>query len=397
MELINMKKTAMGSIIANYKMNYFIAGLGGLAIILSVFGCNDASTSDKKEELSKLMAEQESLNQKIIALKEEINKDNQTASPQNARKVLVNTLQPTLYRHFIEVQGTVSSDSEVLLSPQTGGIVKSIPVSEGNTVTKGQVLAELDNQIIWQTIEEARNSYNLLLTLYQKQKNLWDQKIGSEIQYLTAKSNKEGMEKRLATLNQQLELTRLRSPINGSVDQILIKTGQMVAPGMPSIRVVNISDLKVKGEVPETYAAAIRKGNKAEIYFPDINQTIFKEVTFAGKVIKPLNRTFDVEVKLDKSSGGLSLNPNMIAVIRINDFSVDSALVVPINLIQSSEEGKYLFVIRSKGSGYVAERKIIQITSSYDGNALITGGISAGDRIVVTGYQALANNQAVQF
>ena len=364
-------------------MAVFVAACGGQA-------------GDKEAELGKLLKEQKELNERIARLQAELATAGKGTSPdQKSKQVVTLTVQPTDFKHYLEIQGKVDAEDNITLSTQTGGLVNAVNVREGQKVSKGQILAELDNQSLKQSIEEVRTQYQLTKTLYEKQKNLWDQKIGSEVQYLTARTNKISMEKRLAALNEQLDMTRIKSPINGTVDAVNIKVGSTVSPGIPAIRVVNYSNLKVVAGVPETYAGKINEGDDVQLFFPDMNKTFETEIQFVGNVINPINRTFDVEVKLDAQNA--RLNPNMVAVVKINDLTVDSALVVPINSIQNADDEKYVFIAVDKQGNFVARKQQVKVTSTYNGMALVTEGLNAGDKLITVGFQSLVNDQPVKF
>lgn len=373
-------------------MRHFLI-LTAIAVIVAACG---GQTGDKEAELNNLLKEQKELNERIAKLQIELASEGKgTQKDQKYKQVVTQTIQPNDFRHYLEIQGRVDAEDNIMLSTQTGGLVRSVTAREGQEVRKGQILAELDNQSLRQSIEEIRTQYQLTKTLYEKQKNLWDQKIGSEVQYLTARTNKLSMERRLGALNEQLEMTRIKSPINGTVDAVNIKEGSTVSPGMPAIRVVNYSNLKVVAGVPDTYASRIKKGDNVQLFFPDLNRTFETEIQFVGNVINPINRTFDVEVKVDAQDA--KLNPNMVAVVKINDLTVDSALVVPINTIQNADDEKYVFIAVDKQGQFVAKRQPVKVESTYNGMALITEGIKAGDRLITVGYQSLVNDQPVKF
>jgi membrane fusion protein, multidrug efflux system len=377
------------SIIYMKRMTFIAA----MALFIAACGGNAA---DKEAELNKLLKEQKELNERIIRLQAELATEGKiNRKDLKYKQVVTLTVQPKDYKHYLEIQGKVDAEDNITLSTQTGGLVRMVSVREGQKVSKGQILAELDNQSLKQSIEEMRTQYQLTRTLYQKQKNLWDQKIGSEVQYLTARTNKISMEKRLAALNEQLEMTRIKSPINGTVDAVNIKEGSTVSPGMPAIRVVNYSNLKVVAGVPETYAGRINEGDEVQLYFPDLKKSFESKIQFTGNVIDPINRTFNVEINVKATD--VKLNPNMVAIVKINDLTVDSALVIPINAIQNADEERYVFIAVEKQGQFVAQRQPVSVGSTYGGMALITEGIAPGDRLITVGYQSLVNDQPVKF
>lgn len=363
--------------------------LSGIAVLL--FACQPQNNLDKqKAKLDKLKKQQTELAEKIKTLEQEI--ASQDTSQKNSKVVDVGvtpvTLQP--FSSFVEIQGRIDADQNVTISPQTPGIVKSIYAREGDVVTVGQVLAELDDAVLRQSVEEVKTALTLATDLYNKQKNLWDQKIGSEIQYLTAKTNKESMEDRLKTLNQQLDMYKIKSPINGTVDEVDLKLGQPSAPGAPAFRIVNLNSLKAKADVSETYAGKIREGNDVIVFLPDINKEINSKISFVGKTISTMNRTFGVLVNLQSSP---DYHPNMIAILKIVDYKTDNAIVLPINVVQNSEDGNYVFVAVGEGNNITAHKQIIKLGRSYYGNVEVTDGLKEGDRVITAGYQDVEDGE----
>lgn len=361
------------------------------AIALSVLTVACTSHSgDKKAELEKLKKQQSDVQGKIEKLEAEIALSDTSKKDEKVNSVAVITLAPQPFTSYIEVQGRVDADENVTISPEAAGVVSTLNVKAGDEVTKGQVLAELDAKVIQQTISEMQNALDLANTMYDKQKTLWDQKIGSEVQYITAKNQKENITRRISTMQQQLEMTRIKSPINGTVDEVFLKLGQMASPGISAIRVVNFTNLKVKAEIPENYAAKVKKGDNSVILFPDINDSVTAKVSFSAKVISPLNRTFNVEVALDNNK---DYHPNMIAILKIVDYTSKNAIVVPVGTIQHAEEGDFVFIDDS------GKAKKARVTTGkiYNDKAEILSGLKEGDKLVTTGYQDLNAGELIKY
>jgi membrane fusion protein (multidrug efflux system) len=367
--------------------------LFSILIITSVLSaCSSGNSSDKKSELDKLVKEQSDINDKIKKLREEIGVNDST---EKATLVQVTPLAPQPFNHYIEVQAMVEGDEDVQVSPETMGNVTSIPVKAGDNVSKGQVLAVLDDKLMQQSVAELQSQLDLATSLYNKQKSLWDQKIGSEVQFMQAKTNKESLEKRMAALHEQWEMTRIKSPINGTVDNVEIKVGQSVAPGMPAIHVVNLSALKVKAEVAESFINKVQKGNDALIYFPDLDKEIKTKITYSGNSISSLNRTFNVEVHLDPKDG--TFHPNMIAVLKIIDYHTPAAITVPVKTIQSGTDGNYVFVAANQNGKPVSKRQKVVPGVSYNGVSEIKEGLKPGDKLITLGYADLVEGQQIKF
>ncbi|HMT29048.1 MAG TPA: efflux RND transporter periplasmic adaptor subunit [Bacteroidia bacterium] len=363
-----------------------------VSLALFISACGGSESNDKQTQLDKLLTEQAEISKKIQALRNEMKVDGVDNSA--IRLVTVQNTKPTPFLHYVEVQAKVDGDESISVSPRSQGTVTSILVKEGDKVTKGQTLATLDDQIMRQTMAEVQIQYDFAKNIFEKQKNLWDQKIGSEVQYLTAKNNKESLEKRLASINEQLDLTRIKSPVNGTVDNVAIKIGQAVMPGMAALSVVNLTNLKVKGEVGESYAGKIKKGDDVILYFPDIKKEINTKVGFAAKAINALNRTFNVEVPL---TGNVSdLNPNMVVVMKIVDYKSANALILPIDVMQRSGEGYYVMTAVTEGNQLVARKKMVTPGMTYNGNAEILSGITEADKIIVLGYRDLNEGQEIK-
>lgn len=366
--------------------------ISGIALIIA--SCNN--NTDKSAELNKLIAQRDKLNEQIITLQKEIAENDTSASSKlKVKDIAVIDVQPAAFNHFIEIQGYVDGDENVGVSPQMAGVVKKIYVKEGSRVSKGQLLAELDAEMTKKTIEGIKQQLEFATTLYNKQKNLWDQKIGSEVQYLSAKNSKEGLENNLKTLEEQLALSKIFSPINGTVESIPLKVGQMASPGYPAFRVINFNNSKVVAELAEAYAPRVNTGDKVKIYFPDNNKTIDASLNFSSRFINPVNRTFEVESHL--TNPGFELRANMIAVLKINDYSVASAISIPANIILKDQSGQYVFIAVNEKNSTVAKKVSITTGVIYNGLAEIKSGLKPGDKVVTLGFQELNDRQPVKF
>jgi len=360
--------------------------IAGLSFLIA---CSSSDIDKKKGELDKLKKDAETLNAQISTLEAEIAATD-TTRKEKVRLVVVEPIATTTFKSYVQVQGKVDADENVSLASETGGAVIRINVKVGDEVSMGKVLAETDNKVILQGIAELQNGLDLASIVFQKQKNLWDQKIGTEIQFLTAKNQKESLEKKMATLQQQLDMTRIKSPINGIVDEVDIKLGQVTAPGMPIIRVVNFNNLKVKGEVAETYATKIKSGDEVIILFPDVNDTIYSKVDFVSKVINPMTRTFSVQVNLDNKK---EYHPNMVAILKIVNYSKEKSIVVPVNIIQKAEGGDFVIVAENNR----AKKTKVQTGRTYNGQAEVVNGLKEGDKLVIKGYQELNEGESIKF
>ncbi len=368
-----------------------------LALLVSITACHKGEENNKEAQLEKLKKEQAELETKIATLEGEMKiagKGNELE--QKAVPVNIITVKPEPFKHYLEVQGKVDFEQNIMVSAKVPGVLTSLRVKRGDRVSKGQIMATIDASVLDLSIAELKSSVDLARTVYQKQKNLWDQKIGTEIQFLTAKNNKESLENKLATLQQQRDQYNIKAPISGTVDEVLPKSGEAVAPGVGIIRVVNPSGTKIVADVSEAYASKIRKGDEAVVFFPDMNKEVAATVRVVGTAINASSRAFTIELGL-KDTKNINLNPNMIAVVKINDYSSQSATVVPVNLIQKDEKSSFVYVVEEKGKQPVAVRRPVTTGQSYKDKIEVISGLNPNDKVVSTGYQDLNEGQPVTF
>ncbi len=371
-----------------------------ISVVASLlWACGGAASGDleaRKKKLDKYKIQLQELELKIAELEKEIALIDTTGSTGlKARLVKVDTLKGTQFVHYIDIQGTIDSDENIMVSPEMPGIITAIHVKEGDRVSRGTLLANMDASALSNTLEEVKTSLALATTAYEKQKRLWDQNIGSEIQYLQAKTQKESLENRVKTIEAQIAMTRIKSPIAGTVDAVNVKIGEMANPGMSGIRVVNLDKVKVKAMVSDNYIANIRKGDDVIIELPDIGKVITSKISFVGQVINQQNRSFAIEVKLDNKEK--MLRPNMIAKLKINDQKLEDVLVVSSNLIQRAGKQRFIMVAVNENGKYYARKREIATGTEYDGKTVITSGLSKGDLIIVSGQNEVVDGQPLMF
>ncbi|MGN6511302.1 MAG: efflux RND transporter periplasmic adaptor subunit [Chitinophaga sp.] len=345
---------------------------------------------NKAEKLQELKKQKATLDLEISKLEKELKAGDSTVK---TKTVTIAPVEDTLFEHFIDIQGNVDARENVNVGAQSPGIIKAIYVKEGQHVSKGQALAQIDDQVARAGIAELQTQLDLAKTLFAKQENLWKQKIGSEVQYLNAKTNVESLERKLATLKEQQALTRIVSPINGTVDAVIAKLGDNAAPGQPAFRVVNSSNLRVVANIAESFAGRVKTGDEVIVTLPDIQKEIRTRIGFASKVIDPLSRTIKVEIPLKPSA---DLRPNMIAQLRIVDYRAKDAIVIPVNVIQYSLGKPYVLTVKEEGGKLQASRVNIELGRTYNDKAEIKSGLKDGDRIITTGFQGLNDNDYVK-
>jgi len=366
------------------------------AILTACGGGEPKDLEGKKKLLSKSKLQLKELQQKITALETSITKiDTSFKAEQKIKLVKIDTIKPTEFSHFIEVQGTVDADENVLAINQMPGIVTAILVKPGDRVSKGQVLATTDGSAYERGIEAMQTGLDLATTAFERQKRLWEQNIGSEIQFLQAKTQKETLEKQMKAQSAQLEMTKVKSPINGTVDEVRLKLGDMAAPSaaMPGIRVINANKLVLKARVSDSFIGKVRQNDKVKVFFPDLNKTVESVISYAGQVVNQVNRTFNIEAKLDNNKGEYAAN--MIAKLLINDEIKKNVLVVPSNVVQRSVDGIYILVAETENGKQIARRRTVKLGNDYDGRTVVEEGLKTGDRVITFGFSELVDGQLI--
>lgn len=361
-----------------------------VAILLFQTSCEE----EPQAKLTRLKSEVEQLNAEIEEL--EIQLADEKEDVLEERKVRINSkrIQPEPFRHYFTVNGTVEADGEAMISPETQGQITAIYAEKGDRVKKGDKLAQLNTAVLDNQIAEVRSRYNLAKDLYEKQDRLWTQNnIGSEVQYLEAKNNKETLEQNLNTLLQQKEQATIKAPISGVLDDIYMKEGDYAAPGQPFAQIVNLEKLFLNADVSESYLTKIRKGDSLDIFFPALGVRKRNAIHRIGNMINPQNRTFKVRIRLNEIDP--SIKPNAMARITMSDFATDSAFVVPTVAIQQDMEGHYVYLVKRDEGGAVAHKQYVEPKRSYSGQTMIADGIHIDDEVIVEGYNRVTNGITV--
>ena len=348
---------------------------------------------NKQGQLARLEAQQEALNAQIEQLKAEIAGETEAAPKEVLAYVRSIEVQPSLFRHYIQVQGTIESDNNILIPAQSNGVVKKIHVHQGDRVSQGQLLAELDGAILERSIDEVTYSLQLVTTIYERQERLWKKNIGSELEYLQAKNNKESLEKKLETLKEQYKLTMVNAPISGTVDDVMIKEGEMAAAGRGTIRIVQLSRLKITASLSENYRSRVSQNQPVKVQVPAVGREMELKIDAVSQVIDPNNRTFQIEIRIPAQEKGLK--PNMLSVVTINDYTNAEALTVPQNVVQDTGTDNFLFVAEKQNNDWIAHRRTVTLGANYADRVEIRDGLSAGEFVITFGFQALADGQIV--
>lgn len=368
-------------------------------VILSLFvvACGSQSNKEKLTELKKqrneLQKQLSAINNQIAEVEKAIQKDGGKLPSRNLAYVKTDEAKVTTFRHYLKLQGEITSDNNIGVPAESPAVVKKIFVEEGDDVSKGQKLAQLDASVIEKQLDELKTSYDLAKTVFERRKRLWDKEIGSEIQYLQAKNNKEALENKIETIREQLSKTTIVSPLNGTIDDVLIKEGEMAAAGLPAFQVVKMAEMKIRAEISESYLNQVEKGNPVKIFPANSNKTYLSEVKTVGKVISSENRTYTIEVAIPDEAK--SMSPNMIMDLEVMNYKNDSAMAVPVNVVQKTNNKRFLFVAETKNGQPVAVKKWVTIGKAYKKNVEIVEGLQPGDKVIVSGYQDISDGEKI--
>lgn len=377
--------------------------IAGFALLLVSCGNSvkekKGTLGDKKAELEKLKTEQVTLSTKINTLEEEIEKlDTGAGKSDKAKLIAVTPVLTENFSHYIDLQGRVDADNISYIAPPNGqgGLVTNLYIKEGQQVKKGQLILKMDDKVLRQQVRIQETQLALAKDLYQRQKNLWDQNIGSEVQLISAKSNVEALERQIATMYEQIKLYTVYSPVSGIADVVKVKVGELFVGASVNgvqISIVNNSTLKAVVEVPENYMSRVRLGSPVIVTIPDMNKSFNSTVKLSSQTINPSTRTFTVEAAIP----GGGVRPNSMATVRIKDYDAPNALVIPVNLIQTDDKGKYVYIVEKDSKGrYVAVKKPVVVGESYGDKIEIKAGLQSGQQLISEGYQSVYDRQVVQ-
>ncbi|MDG1775151.1 MAG: efflux RND transporter periplasmic adaptor subunit [Flavobacteriaceae bacterium] len=318
-------------------------------------------------------------------------------SSENLPLVTTFEVQPQVFNHYLDLQGNVKTRENVLLYPEMAGTLLTVKVAKGDRVSKGQLLAVIDNGGMSNQLSQLKTQAALAQTTFERQANLWKQKIGSEIQYLQAKAQAEAQANAVLQLEKVLAKAQITAPFSGVIDQVLKDPGTVVSPGNGSevFRLINLSNMYIDVDVPEGYLGAVTKGKKAGVYFPVLQDSVNAVVRETGNYINPNNRSFSAEIAINNPNG--SIKPNLNARVHINDYTNENALLIPQSVISENAAGEqYAYVAELNGDAAVAKRHIITTGKTQGDYVEIISGINAGDLIIKEGARSVKDAQAVK-
>ncbi len=383
-----------------------------ISTTLSLLSCGtkqegNAELTEKKAKLEELKKQQSKIETDITALEKEVAKlDTSAAKNEKSKLVALTAVVPGAFTHYIDLQGKVEAvNISYVTARNGGGQVKELFVKKGDVVSKGKLLLKLDDAIVKRNLQFAQKNIQTLKTqlafaqtLYQKQKNLWDQNIGTEVQLITAKNNVENFQNQIKAAEEQFNIaqeqvnfTNVYADVNGVVDDVNIRVGEFFN-GAGQIKIVNTSDLKITTQIPENYLGKVVVGTNVKVTLPDINKTIDAKITVAGKLIDANNRSFFAEAKIPADR---AFYPNQLAMVKIQDYAAANAITVPLNTIQTDDKGKFVLVAVKENGRLIAKKKAVTVGELYGDTQEIKSGLQAGDQVITDGYQSLYDGQLI--
>ena len=385
------------------KKIFHIVALG--ALIVSCGGNNQQSTDDliPSGDLQALRAKKSELSEKQKALESEIKKlDSAIGSLSGQENLpLVTTIvaNPQQFDHYLDLQGDVQTKQNVLIYPEMQGVLQKVYVKDGQKVNKGQLLATIDDGGLSSQVAQLKTQAQLAKTTFERQKRLWDQKIGSEIQYLQAKTNYESIESNVKQMQSQLGKSSIRAPFSGIIDDVIKDQGTVVSPGPGSevFRIVNLSDMYIDVEVPETYLGSIKNGKEAKVYFPVLGDSVKTTIRQTGNFINHGNRSFTVEIPVPNKNG--NIKPNLSARVQLNDYTSENAILVPQSIVSENAEGEqYVYKAEelNDNNEAVAKKIIIATGKTQNGFVEVVSGIEDGNHIIKEGARSVKDGQKVK-
>ncbi len=372
-----------------------------LIFTLFIVGCGgeekpDLSTLEGKKEWLKMQkVEFNKLKKEIAELEQKIEKeDPQAKKKPKVLKITVDTSRVENYQEFIEVQGSIATKGTFVASSELGGRVLSLNVSEGDYVRKGDLIAKLDDSQITSGIAEIETGLALARDVYERRARLWAQGIGAELEYLQAKNNVEGLEKKLASVQVNLGKTNVYSPATGVVEMVNIKQGELAGPGMPVVTMFDLSRVQIVANIAENYLKSVKKGQRIAVEIPAIEYETTARVSKIGAMMNPMNRTFSIEA--DVSNKGGKLKPNMTTMLKLKEYEKENAVTIPTNLIKQDTKGDYVFIVKKDRDNTIARKVRIEIGRSSNGQTIVESGLEGKEIIIAEGRSAVKDGDLVK-
>lgn len=383
-----MQKTVKFVLVAS---GFFLASCGAKT--------DDASKTlaTKKTQLEALKTQQQKLNGDIAALEAEIVKLDPAAKTEKTKLVSVAAITPQNFTHYIELQGSIDAEDISYIAPRNGqgGLVKQIFIKKGDNVKKGQQILKLDDAVYLTSLKQAQTQLSYAEDLYRRQKNLWDQQIGTELQLVQAKQNIDQINDQIASIKEQGSMTNIYADVSGIADEVNVRVGELFTGFLgqtAQIKIVNTNHLKVRALVPENYLDRVKTGGNLIVTLPDAGKTFNTTISLSGQSIDPNNRSFYIEGKLPSDK---DLRPNQVALVKIQDYTATNAISIPVNTLQTDEKGKFVLVAANENGRWIAKKKAVEIGQLYSNLIEIKSGLQNGDQIITDGYQGLFDGQPI--
>ncbi len=350
--------------------------------------------TDKKAQLEKLKNDQKKLTDQIVKLQNEIGNTDTSSSLNKGKLVSASPVTEQAFEHYIDLQGRIDADNISYVTPRGGPAqAKAVYIKQGDFVKKGQILAKLDDDVQLKQLQQLKTQLAYAEDVYRRQKNLWDQGIGTEIQLKTAENNVNNLKDQINTTTAGWEMTNVRSEVTGYVETMNLRVGEMLGNTvLPQIVIVNSSTLKAVTEIPENYLGKIHKGMPVNIKLPDVNLEFNSSISLMNQTIGLNNRSVTTESKIPYNP---NVHINQVAQVRIKDYANPHAIVIPLTVLQTDENGKYVYVITTENGKKIAKKKIVQVGEIYGNNIEVKGGLNVGDQLITEGFQSLYEGQAV--
>ena len=390
----------------NFKDNYMqkivnIVLFGSALFLASCGAKSDAAKNDdlvaKKAQLEELKKQQLKIGDDITKLETDIAKlDPSSVKTEKTKLVSIDSVQEGTFTHYIDLQGTVTSDDISYVSPRgQGGLVKEIFIKQGDYVKKGQQLLKLDDAVYLKNLQKAQRQLKYAEDLYRRQKKLWDQQIGTELQLIQSKQSVDQINDQIASIKEQWSMTNIYADVSGIAEQVIVRVGEFFSGFVgqnAQIAIVNTEHLKVRVQVPENYADRVHTGTKMIVSLPDANKTFNATASVSGKVIDPFSRSFYIDAKLPSDK---DLRPNQVAMVKLQDYVATNSITIPVNTLQTDEKGKFVLVAANENGKWIAKKKSIQIGQLYSNLIEVKSGLEKGDKIITDGYQGLFDGQPI--
>jgi membrane fusion protein (multidrug efflux system) len=355
---------------------------------------NPYSAEEQRALLKQKRAEMSALAEEIDRIEKELEIMDPSLKDTKRKLVTTKTIERKDFKRFVEIQGSVQADDLVDVTAEVAGRILKLTVEEGDPVKRGALIAELDLEQLDKQIAEVETSLDLAESVFERQARLWEQNIGSEIQYLQAKNNKERLEKSLETLHFQLNKSKVYAPASGVVERVVLQSGELASPGLPIIQILDMRKLKVVANVPETYLRDIKRGDQVTIQLPALDMETRARVQMIGNTIDPSNRTFEVEVGLSNGKG--LIKPNLLAIMLVNDYEAKNQIVLPLELVQQEVGGRNFVLIRDEvPTGPIARKVYVETGESYEGEIEVVKGLKGNEVIIVEGARGLTDQEPI--